>query len=190
MRNFLLKNYKVSLQFVKDKTITPIISYFKQGLDPKKLSHSVASGIIIGSIPVIGVSSVMATFVGLRCRLFTALIILITYLIYPLQVLLILPFMKLGGLMMGKNVGAINVSAIFSKLFKHPISSLPEFGTLILGGILAWAIASIGVYIGIYYLTIFLLKKDKHRWTWYTDRLRPRVVAIGKYLNPKNYFIS
>lgn len=145
-------------QYLKTKAIDPIASYFKQGLDTHKLSQSVAAGMVIGTIPVIGVSSVMATLVGLRYRMFTALIMLITYIIYPLQMLLILPYMKLGSYLVGAETESVNVTAIFSKLFKHPLSSLAEFGFLILGGLIAWAVLSVPVYFASYYSTSYLCK--------------------------------
>ncbi len=68
----------------------------RQGLTPEKLALSLTLGLVIGCFPVVGVTTVLCAGVALLLRLNLPAIQVGNYLAFPLQFLLMIPFMRLG----------------------------------------------------------------------------------------------
>ena len=75
---------------------TKIVALFKQGLTPKELSKSIIVSALISVIPIIGVSTFMITTVSLKSKLNLPVMIALSYLMWSIQVLLIIPFIRAG----------------------------------------------------------------------------------------------
>ena len=78
------------------KIFDPILNFLKQGMSPQRLSLCVAIGIVIGNIPILGVSSLLCLTVALTFRLNLPAIQLVQAAMAPTQILLIIPFVRLG----------------------------------------------------------------------------------------------
>lgn len=78
------------------KLQVPLINFLNEGMDPKKLTWAVVFGFIFGIFPVVGVTTILCVIIALTFRLNMAAIQLVNYFVYPLQLLLIVPYMKAG----------------------------------------------------------------------------------------------
>ena len=78
------------------KVIEPLLTLLKQGVSPNRLALSVALGIVIGNIPIVGVSTIVCTAIALVFRLNLAAIQITQAAMAPSQILLIIPFVRLG----------------------------------------------------------------------------------------------
>ena len=67
-----------------------------QGISPRRLALTLALGFAIGCIPVIGVPTVLCASIALALRLNQPAIQAANYAAMPLQLALIVPFMRLG----------------------------------------------------------------------------------------------
>ena len=74
----------------------PILKFLKQGMSPQGLALCVAIGIVIGNIPILGVSTLLCTVIALAFRLNFAAVQLVQAAMAPTQLLLIIPFVRLG----------------------------------------------------------------------------------------------
>lgn len=74
----------------------PFLGMLRQGLSPEGLAWSLAVGLALGVIPLIGTSTVLCVGVALAFRLNQPAMQLANYLVYPLQILLWYPFLRLG----------------------------------------------------------------------------------------------
>ena len=82
---------------LKDNRLTRLLlDLLKQGITPHKLALAVALGVLLGITPVIGVTIVACTVAALLLRLNLPLIQLVNNLCYPLQILLLIPFVQAG----------------------------------------------------------------------------------------------
>src|ERR1039458_3016775 len=68
-----------------------------QGISPRRLALTLALGFAIGCIPVIGIPTVVCAALALALRLNLPAIQAANYAALPFQVLLIVPFVRLGG---------------------------------------------------------------------------------------------
>lgn len=75
---------------------TKISTLFKQGLTPKEVSQSIIVSVLISVIPIIGVSTFMITTVSLKSKLNLPIMVALSYLMWPIQILLIIPFIRAG----------------------------------------------------------------------------------------------
>lgn len=78
------------------KLFDPILKFLAQGMSPKRLGLCVAIGVVVGNIPILGVSSLLCLGVALAFGLNLPAIQLVQAAMAPTQVLLIIPFVRLG----------------------------------------------------------------------------------------------
>jgi len=82
--------------FFQRRLIAPLLQLLRQGVTPEKLALSLALGAIVSVIPVLGVSTVICAILAIWLRLNMPAIQLVNYLLTPAQLLLIIPFLRLG----------------------------------------------------------------------------------------------
>jgi uncharacterized protein (DUF2062 family) len=90
--------------FFAQKIIEPLKRFFRQGLSIKELALSIAIGFTIGTMPLLGVTTILCALVALVLRLNLPVIQFANYLAYPLQIVLLVPFYYLGDLFFGARV--------------------------------------------------------------------------------------
>jgi uncharacterized protein (DUF2062 family) len=73
-----------------------------QGISPKRLALTIALGFAIGCIPVVGIPTVVCAALAVALRLNLPAIQAANYAAMPLQLVLIVPFMRLGGWLFGR----------------------------------------------------------------------------------------
>jgi len=82
--------------FFQRRLVAPLLQLLRQGVTAEKLALSVALGAIVSVIPVLGVSTVVCAVLAIWLRLNMPAIQLVNYLLTPAQLLLIIPFLRLG----------------------------------------------------------------------------------------------
>ncbi|HEX8659053.1 MAG TPA: DUF2062 domain-containing protein [Hymenobacter sp.] len=87
--------------WLRRRVWAPLLNLLRQGLSPSQLALTVALGVVIGSIPLMGAITTVATLVALRLRLNVAALQLISHLMTPLQLVLIIPLLRYGARLMG-----------------------------------------------------------------------------------------
>jgi uncharacterized protein (DUF2062 family) len=84
-------------------------NWLRLGITPRRLALTLALGFAIGCIPVIGVPTVLCAALALTLRLNQPAIQAANYAAMPLQIILIVPFMRLGKWMFA--IGPVNLHA-------------------------------------------------------------------------------
>ena len=82
--------------FVHRRVVAPIVALLTQGITPEKIALSLAFGIVLGIFPVLGSTTVLCAVAALIFQLNLPAIQLVNYLIYPLQLFLLVPFIRIG----------------------------------------------------------------------------------------------
>lgn len=68
----------------------------RQGTSPKALALSTTLGVMLGLFPVYGITTWLIPLIALHLRLNVVLMLALSYLAWPVQVLLIVPFLRIG----------------------------------------------------------------------------------------------
>ena len=76
-----------------------LIESLQAGISPQRLALTLALGFAIGCLPVIGIPTALCAVVAIALRLNVPEIQAANYLAMPLQLMLILPFARMGGWM-------------------------------------------------------------------------------------------
>lgn len=86
----------MKFEFFHRRLVAPIVTLLTQGITPEKIALSLAFGIVLGIFPVLGSTTILCAVAALVFGLNLPAIQLVNYLIYPMQLLLLVPFIRLG----------------------------------------------------------------------------------------------
>lgn len=81
---------------IRRRIVEPLLALLKQGVAPDRLALSVAIGIVVGNMPILGASTVLCAAIALGFRLNLVAIQAAQAAMAPTQLLLIIPFLRLG----------------------------------------------------------------------------------------------
>jgi uncharacterized protein (DUF2062 family) len=84
------------MNFVRRGILEPLFALLRQGVAPDRLALCVAIGVVVGNIPILGVSTLLCAAIALAFRLNLPAIQIVQAAMAPTQVLLIIPFVRLG----------------------------------------------------------------------------------------------
>ena len=87
------------------------VLWLSQGISPLRLSLTLALGFAVGCIPVIGIPTVLCAGLALALRLNLPAIQAANYAAMPLQLALIVPFVRFGKWIIGSAIRAVSGSA-------------------------------------------------------------------------------
>lgn len=144
--------------FFKRRLVQPLLNLFKQGMTPAKLGATIAVGTMVGVIPFLGVTTVLATAFAARFRLNIAATVLISYLVQPLQILCAIPFIKLGIVLFGLEELKLSFSEMQVLFRADWLMALSQLWKANLAGVAMWAILAFPVGWVLYKALVPLLK--------------------------------
>jgi len=147
------------MNFLK-KTYEKLINVFKQGLTPKQLALTITVSIVVSLFPIFGITTVALTVIALRFKLNLPIMIILSYVIEPIKVLLLIPFIKMGGAIFGAEHTLLDLASIKDS-FKNN-SLLETLGSLsfeVICGFAGWSIMVLPLSIPFYFLLKLILTK-------------------------------
>jgi uncharacterized protein (DUF2062 family) len=124
--------------WLRRRVLDPILGLLRQGLAPSQLALSLAFGLGVGIFPVLGVSTPLLTFIALGMRLNLPAIQLVNYLASPLQLLLIIPFVRVGERIVGAEPQPLTVSAGLELLAKGVLQAVVILWDAIVHAAIGW----------------------------------------------------
>jgi uncharacterized protein (DUF2062 family) len=120
----------------------PLVSLLAQGLTPERLALSLAVGLVLGLFPIVGATTLLCVAAGFAFRLNHVALQLANHLAYPLQVPLILAFVRLGERLLGAPRVTLDPLALARHFQRDASGFLREFGLTGLHGILGWGLVA------------------------------------------------
>ncbi|CAI7732038.1 unnamed protein product [Closterium sp. NIES-53] len=130
----------------KSAVVDPCLAIFRRGADPKQLAFSLALGFVTGLFPLCGLTAALCAVVAyvLRSRSHGPTMMFATFLATPVEVSLIIPYMRLGEFLARSDHLAISPAALLAALsFSH--SGGKASARLLLGlvhAVLAWLVTA------------------------------------------------
>jgi uncharacterized protein (DUF2062 family) len=139
--------------------VRPIVNQLKQGTSPKKLSWSVSLGVTLGIFPIMGSTSLVCFIIGHLFRLNQPILHLFKTFTYPVQLALILVYIRLGQMLNGVPLIQFSIPQMLGQFKDDPAQFARDFGMAALYGIEAWAISAILLIPILYFISLPILKK-------------------------------
>lgn len=129
--------------WLRRRLLDPLMGLLRQGLSPEQLALTVALGVAVGLVPVLGAITTVAALVAWRLRLNVAALQLVSHLMTPLQLLLLVPLLRQGARLWG-NVQAQDLSLAHVRyLFVHDWrAALQLLWRAEVGAIALWLLAA------------------------------------------------
>jgi uncharacterized protein (DUF2062 family) len=134
-----------------------------QGMTPHKLAVTCVLGLVISIIPVFGTSTLLCFGLAFLFRLNVVIIQLANYLAAPIQLILILPFIKTGINLFNLPAFAYTKDELLVALKNNPLSLLKESGLSIASGVGVWLLVSIPLFFLLYFIMLSMIKNWKKR---------------------------
>jgi uncharacterized protein (DUF2062 family) len=148
------KAFSTISMFFDRALVTPLISFLKQGLDPKKLALCVSLGIVLGAFPVLGSTTLLCTAAALMLRLNMPAIQLINYFMTPLQFLLFIPFIRAGEILFNQEPIPLDLTLIFSMLQNDILGTIRSLWWTNMRAIVIWGITVPPVGFVLYHILV------------------------------------
>lgn len=134
----------------RQKIVDPIMHQITQGVSPKKLALSVAFGVILGIIPLFGITTGLCLGAAFVFRLNHVAIQAANYLVYALQLVLLIPFMRLGEKLFLVEPALLSVPELTEAFQSNFFGALKVYGASMGMGVMAWALISPIVFVLVY----------------------------------------
>src|SRR5579863_10410273 len=82
--------------WLRRRIFNPVLALLSQGIAPDRLALCVAIGVVVGNVPILGISTILCTAIALAFRLNLPAMQIAQAAMAPTQILLIIPFVRLG----------------------------------------------------------------------------------------------
>ena len=130
-----------------------------EGTSPQKLALTVATGSTIGLFPVVGVTSALCVGAAIPLRLNLVFIQVVNYMVYPIQLVLFIPYLKAGNHFFQLTQHPVNYQNLLHIVQTDTMAALGEFGYLLLSAILLWAVIALPLSFILYRSSLKYLKR-------------------------------
>ena len=120
------------------KLVLPVIDLLRQGITPEKIALSLAIGICLGVFPVIGSTTILCTLAAIVFRLNLPAIQLVNYLVYPLQLALLIPFIRFGEVLFRAPHVSLSLTIIYESIKRSACQTTKTYWTSGWHAMIAW----------------------------------------------------
>ena len=145
--------------FWRERVLRVIVAQFTQGVTPEKIALTIALGLNLGIFPLLGATTALCALAGVCLKLNQPVIQLVNWLVSPLQLVLILVFVRIGEWLMRAPQVTFSIPELFQKFHQSPAAFFREFGLTGLHGVIAWLVIAPLLTAIVYYLLVPPLRK-------------------------------
>lgn len=147
------------VQFFDRSLIAPLFHHIKQGLSPEKLALSVALGISLGIFPIIGTTTVLCFAAAFIFRINISSIQLINYFASPLQLVLVIPFIRFGEYLFNEPQTSLSVYQIIALVQTNFVNAVETLWLTTIHAIVAWVVVGPLLAVALYYILVPVFRR-------------------------------
>lgn len=144
---------------VLSKITDPIMKQLRQGVSPEKLAQSVAFGMVLGTLPVIGVTTSLCVLAAAIFKLNHVAIQTINYVAYPIQFALLIPYYRIGEWIFGATPIELDIPFILQEFSVDFMAALKKYALSALMGAFAWLLFSPLFFSVLYFSSLKLFRR-------------------------------
>lgn len=147
--------------FFLRKLIEPIKGQIRQGATPEGMALTVACAISISIFPLLGTTMLLCLIAGIVLKLNQPVLHAVNYVLYPLQLILIPVFLKLGAVLTGSTPIVFDPLLIIQEFSADIGLFFKKYGMAGLHGVLVWCLVAPVITWISYHILIRIFKKWK-----------------------------
>jgi uncharacterized protein (DUF2062 family) len=157
------------LQVIRRRLVTPVLDLLRQGVTPEKVAAAIAIGAILGIFPVLGSTMLLCTLASVVLGLNLPLIQLVNCMVYPLQLILLIPILQWGQRLFGVAPLPLTLPSVFAMIKASVWHTIVTLSGATARGIVVWVLISAVAAPAIYAACVTALRV--------ASRVRARAVA-------------
>jgi len=123
-----------------------VVAQLKQGLGQQACGHAIAASLTIGLFPIMGFSTFMNTFIAAYFRLNQPVVQVFNWMIAPVKIILIFPFLRLGEWLFQANPFRLSLTEFSTRFFNDFAATTAEFAWTFAHAIAGWLICAPLIY--------------------------------------------
>lgn len=143
------------------KITDPLFKQLKQGATPEKLAQSIAFGIVLGTFPLLGTTTSLCLLAASIFKLNHIAIQTMNYVAYPIQILLLIPYFRMGEWIFSREPIALDIKMITQEFNDNFLLALEKYLKTGLMGAFAWLLIAPIAWVALYYVSRLLIKRVK-----------------------------
>jgi uncharacterized protein (DUF2062 family) len=136
-----------------------ILKALQQGMTSRGMALTLAMGVVLSIFPVYGITTLLCLLVAILFRLNIIVIQAVNYLMTPVQLILLIPFLKSGSWLLGLNSDALTFNGLINRFKSDFGGVVQELGWVILGGISVWLLIAIPVFLILFFVAYWILER-------------------------------
>lgn len=130
------------MSWLRRRLWEPLRAQLRQGLSPERMAWSLALGLGAGVSPLVGSSTGLCILLALVFRLNQVVMQAANYLAYPLQLALLIPFIRLGEKLFGAPRLPLSLEVLGGALRADAWGTLHTFWTTLWHAGVAWLLTA------------------------------------------------
>ena len=119
-----------------------LLAWLKCGMAPRQLAFTLALGFAIGCIPLLGVTTGICALAAIVLRLNMPAIQAANWMAMPLQMVLLIPFLRLGQWLFADRAMAATPAQLLGQIEAAPWHALVQMSGIFWHALLAWGITA------------------------------------------------
>lgn len=156
-----------------------LLALIKLSTNARTTALSVTFGFYFGIFPVIGATTMLCIIAALIFRLDHLITQLVNWLVFPLQILFIIPFYKTGGILLANYSPVATAQKLsFSGLLSPgSIKTISEAITSAIGGIVVWGLFTATTFYFVYMIVFPICRRYFALKDYSTEILTKRLLS-------------
>lgn len=127
--------------WARRRLVEPIRALLRQGVTPDRIALSLAFGLGFGIYPILGLPTLLCTAAAVLFRLNLPAVQLVNYLAAPVQLALIIPFVRLGEWLVGAAPQPLSIAAGLALIAAGPLNAVVVLWDAIVHAAIGWMVA-------------------------------------------------
>jgi uncharacterized protein (DUF2062 family) len=129
----------------------------KEGLTPKQLALSISIALLVTVFPIFGLTTIVLTAIAIPLKINLPITILLSYIVEPLKLFLILPFIHVGSKLFNMEHALLTFTAIKASYEVDFFRTIKELSFELLCGFVGWFVLAVPVSVALYFLLKMIL---------------------------------
>jgi uncharacterized protein (DUF2062 family) len=118
----------------------PVFALLRMGASPEKLAWSIAAGLLIGINPILGSTTILCLALAFVFRLNVAASQLGNHIVYPLELILVIPFIHVASRIFHTAPMPLSANALLRAAREHPLALSRQLWQWEWHAFLLWAV--------------------------------------------------
>jgi uncharacterized protein (DUF2062 family) len=129
--------------FLQRRLVQPLLQLLRLGITPEKIALSLAFGMVLGTFPVLGSTTILCTLAVFLFGLNFPAIQIVNYFVYPVQLALLVPLLRAGRILFRAAPLPFKLADILAMIRTSPGAAIRVLWIATLHAIVAWLIVAV-----------------------------------------------